>query len=110
MENAIAQQLVAHEFDLYYYDKQKIGEVDFLLQDGKSIVPLEAKSGKDFRRHATLDNLLAVPAWHLKSAYVVCTCNIEQAGEVTYLPWYALAFIKKIGLPDSLIIDMSEFA
>ncbi|MBX9033480.1 ATP-binding protein [Gordonibacter massiliensis (ex Traore et al. 2017)] len=108
LENAIAQQLVAHGFDLYYYDKQKIGEVDFLLQDGKSIVPLEAKSGKDFRQHAALDNLLAMQEWHLDSAYVLCTCNIEQAEKVVYLPWYALVCIEPIGLPSSFVIDMSE--
>lgn len=110
LENAIAQQLTAHEFDLYYYDKQKIGEVDFLLQDGKNLVPLEAKSGKDFRRHAALDNLLAVEAWQFDGAFVVCTCNIEQEGETTYLPWYALMCIQKAGLPESYIVDMSELA
>lgn len=109
LENAIAQQLAAHGFGLYYYDKPKIGEVDFLLQNGKDIVPLEAKSGKDFRRHAALDNLLDVREWHFNSAYVVCTCNIEQEEEVTYLPWYALACIERTGLPDSFVVDMSEF-
>lgn len=110
LENAIAQQLVAHKFDLYYYDKQKIGEVDFLLQDGTNIIPLEAKSGKDFRKHAALDNLISVKEWRLDSAYVLCTCNIEQAEEVTYLPWYALISMERTNLPSSLVIDMSEFA
>ncbi|WP_080797489.1 ATP-binding protein [Arabiibacter massiliensis] len=109
LENAIAQQLVAHDFDLYYYDKQRVGEVDFLLQDGKSIVPLEAKSGRDFRKHAALDNLLAVQEWRLSSAFVVCSCNIEQKSKVTYLPWYALICIEKPELPESFVVDMNEF-
>lgn len=60
LENVIAQQLRANGFELFYYGKSKIGEVDFVLQKGSRIVVLEAKSGKGYRRHKALDNLMVV--------------------------------------------------
>ena len=75
LENVLAQELVAHGFDLFYYDKSKIGEIDFILQKGSKILPIEAKSGKDFTAHKALDNLLAVKEWQLSSAVVLCQEN-----------------------------------
>lgn len=32
-ETAVAQELKAHGYDLYYYDNKKNGEVDYLIDD-----------------------------------------------------------------------------
>ena len=86
LENVLAQELVAHGFDLFYYDKSKIGEIDFILQKGSKILPIEAKSGKDFTAHKALDNLLAVKEWQLSSAVVLCQENAGGgAGDATGL-------------------------
>lgn len=106
LENAIAQQLSAGGFNLFYYDKSKIGEVDFLLQKGRRVVPLEAKSGTDCRKHAALDNLMAVDEWSLEEALVLCRENVERSGATTYLPWYAAAFLKQDALPASFIVEL----
>ena len=46
-ENAVAQELRAHGFDLYYYNSKKLGELDFLIQDRNDhVLPIEVKSGK----------------------------------------------------------------
>lgn len=106
LENAVAQQLAAGGFDLFYYDKSKIGEVDFLLQKGRKVVPLEAKSGADCRKHRALDNLMSVGEWSLEDALVLCRENVERSGVFTYLPWYAIAFLKQDTLPASFIVEV----
>lgn len=103
LENALAQEFSAHGFGLYYYDKQRLGEVDFLLQRGSHVLPIEAKSGADFRCHASLDNLLAVSEWNLSGAIVLCSSNVERQGTTTYLPWYAAAFIEQAPAMSGLV-------
>lgn len=104
LENVIAQQLVARGFKLFYYDKSKIGEIDFLMQRGSHVVALEAKSGGDYMRHKALDNLMPVGEWGLEEAIVLCGANVSRQGGVKYLPWYAVAFFEQESLPDSLIV------
>ena len=95
LENALAQEFSAHGFKLYYFDRQRLGEVDFLLQRNARVLPVEAKSGKDFRAHAALDNLLDVAEWDLDEAIVFCSGNVKRDGKVTYLPWYAASFLEQ---------------
>ena len=102
LENVIAQQLVANGFKLFYYDKSKIGEVDFLAQRGSRVVPLEAKSGTDYKRHKALDNLMAVGEWGLEEAVVLCRSNVSVQDGIKYLPWYAVTFFEQEKLPSSL--------
>lgn len=104
LENVLAQQLVANGFKLFYYDKSKIGEVDFVLQRGPKVLPLEAKSGADYTVHRALDNLMAVGEWGLEDAVVLCGGNVSSRGGVRYLPWYAVAFIEQERLPESFVV------
>ena len=106
LENVIAQQLVASGFKLFYYDKCKIGGIDFLMQRGSRVVPLEAKSGGDYTRHKALDNLMAVGEWGLEEAIVLCGANVSKQGGVKYLPWYAVSFLEQESLPESLIVKV----
>lgn len=43
-ENAVAQQLLANDFDPYFCKKSKVGELDFLIELSGKVVPIEAKS------------------------------------------------------------------
>ncbi len=104
LENVVAQELLAHGFSLSYFDKSKIGEVDFVLQRGSTILPVEAKSGSDFKVHRALDNLMEVGEWALDRAVVLCNGNVEKDGRVTYLPWYAVSFIEQERLPESYVV------
>ncbi len=106
LENAIAQQLVVNGFDLYYYDKVKIGEIDFLVQKGSRVIPLEAKSGSDCKKHTALNNLMAVEEWQLEEALVLCGENVMKEGCVKYLPWYAVSFFKQDTLPAQFIVEV----
>ena len=59
-ENAAAQELKAHGFDLYYFNSKKQGEVDFLIEYNGDVLPVEIKSGKDHSKHAAINNLLRI--------------------------------------------------
>ena len=89
-ENMVAQELTAHGFDdLYYYNSKKLGELDFLIQDRiDNVIPLEIKSGKGYKRHRALDNVLAADTYHIQQGYVLGPDNVSVSGRVTYLPIY----------------------
>ena len=109
LENAMAQAIKANGFNLNYFDSKKYGEIDFVIQNGMQADLLEIKSGKDYKTHAALKKILAVPDWHFGQALVFCRGNIEQNGGVTYLPWYMIMFYKPRRLPQStkFEIDLS---
>ena len=105
LENTIAQELAANGFNLFYYDKSKIGEVDFLLQEGSRVLPLEAKSGKDFISHKALDNLMGVEEWGLEEAVVLSGENVTIKDNVKYLPWYAVSFLQNWDVGRPMIVE-----
>ena len=107
LENAVAQELVAHGFDLRYFDKAKYGEVDFIIEKGSAVLPLEAKSGKGHEKHKALDNIMAVQEWSIEKAVVLCRENVHERDGVLYLPWYAAMFIEKDRGPQK--IDLAAF-
>ena len=90
-ENLIAQELTAHDFKLYYYQTNKRGEVDFVIEDSRGeVVPIEVKSGRYYHAHAALDNILETPAYKISKSVVFSKGNIERKGKVLYLPFYAI--------------------
>jgi predicted AAA+ superfamily ATPase len=90
-ENYVAQELAVHGFPLHYFTKRGVGELDLVTErrDG-SVIVFEVKSGKGYRRHAAIDNALAVSDYHIDEAYVLAECNIERDDRITYLPIYAV--------------------
>ena len=68
-------------------------EVDFLIQKENTIVPIEVKSGRDYRRHASLDRLMATSSRHEKRALVLSPYNVEVAEQIDYLPLYMVMFL-----------------
>ena len=93
-ENVVAQELHAAGFELHYYKNKKRGELDFLVENiqGK-IFPIEVKSGKDYKRHNALSNLLNADEYHLEEGFVLCEDNVNRNGKITYLPIYLAGFL-----------------
>ena len=60
---------------------------------GDRVVPLEVKSGKDYRRHSALDNALKTPNWGIERAVVLHEGNVERELGVDYLPAYMAMFL-----------------
>lgn len=95
-ENVAAQEFRAHGFELFYYQTKNIGEIDFVLQTKSGDVLLcEIKSGKDYRRHSALNNLLDTKNYSITNALVFHEGNCEKKGPITYLPIYAVDFLAK---------------
>lgn len=94
-ENAAAQELKAHGFDLYYFNSKKQGELDFLLEHQGNVLPIEIKSGKDYKKHAALSNVMANAAYAIPEAFVFHNGNISTSERVSYYPIYMLMFIQK---------------
>ena len=92
-EAVVAKELDAHGYSLYYYNNKKRGEVDFLIEQGNKVIPIEVKSGKDYRRHVALDNLLRDYA-DIPYGYVLTNDNVSVNGKKIYLPIYMLLFIQ----------------
>ena len=108
-ENVAAEELTAHGFALYYYNSKKFGELDFVIEAGGKVLPIEIKSGKDYYRHNAMDNVLKQSDYGIEEGYVFCGGNIEQIDKITYFPIYMLMFLQKKELPESLIykLDLS---
>ena len=108
-ENVAAEELTAHGYTLYYYNSKKFGELDFVIEAGGKVLPIEIKSGKDYYRHNAMDNVLKQSDYGIEEGYVFCGGNIEQIDKITYFPIYMLMFLQKKELPESLIytLDLS---
>ena len=104
-ENAVAQQLLANGFDPYFCKRSKMGELDFLIELGGKVVPIEVKSGKGYKSHKALDNYMEITEYHLDKAYVFSIFNIEKEGNITYLPIY-MSYLLKEPKIDKLIVDL----
>ncbi len=92
-ENAVAEELHAHGFPLYYFNSKKQGEIDFLLESPEGIIPVEVKSGKDYERHNALNSLVLNQEYGIKKAYVLCDDNVHRTGIIEYVPIYMTMFI-----------------
>jgi len=93
VENCIADLLVKRGYRLFYWDIKGRLEVDFLIQRDTIIVPIEVKSGCDYRRHASLDRLMAIPTRHEKRAVVLSPYNVAVTEQIDYLPLYMVMFL-----------------
>ncbi len=94
-ENAVAMELNAHGFAdrLFYFSSKKQGEIDFLVEYKDGLLPLEIKSGKGYKRHLALDNLLSSKEYGIKEAFIFGNCNVERKGNRTYFPIYMIDFL-----------------
>jgi len=102
-ENYVAQELAAHGFNLRYFTKHKLGEIDFVVEDNAgSIIALEVKSGNSYKTHAALSNALKVAEYGIDDALVLAETNVETRGEVTYLPLYATMVLQADSLRPTL--------
>ncbi len=105
LENVFAQQLKSNGFTLHYLNKSNIGELDFVVQQENKVIPIEIKSGKDYKSHKALNNALNINSWSLNKGIVFCMNNIQKDNNIVYLPWYMIMFFKQKTLQD-LKIDL----
>jgi len=105
LENVYAQELISKGFEVRFMNK-KFGEIDFIIQNNGKAVPLEIKSGSNYKKHPALNNVLAIDEWKLKQAIVFCEGNIVHEDSITYLPWYMILFMKKDEVQTNTIFEV----
>ncbi|MCR5179465.1 MAG: AAA family ATPase [Lachnospiraceae bacterium] len=93
-ENAVAQELYSRRFPIYYYNSNRLGELDFVIEYEGKILPIEVKSGKDYTTHSAINNCMNNREFGIDEAFVFANCNIERTDRVTYLPIYMIMFLE----------------
>ncbi len=97
-ENAVAQELAAHGHTLAFSKRRSESntyglEVDFILADGKHLIPVEVKSGEKSSSHKSLDVFMETYGRKVDRAYVVHSKNLRVDGKVVYIPIYMTMFL-----------------
>ena len=93
-ENYVAQELAARGMPLYYFKSKAAGELDFLVENSlERVLPIEVKSGKTYKRHRALKNVLEIGNYSIDEALVLCEENIEVDGKIVYAPMYCTMFM-----------------
>jgi predicted AAA+ superfamily ATPase len=107
-ENAVVCELVNKGFKVYYYNSNRLGELDFVVEYQNKLLPIEVKSGKDYTIHSALSHCINNPEYDIDEAFVFANCNIERKDKVTYLPIYMACFMEKNSTFD-VIVKKIEF-
>ena len=105
-ETVVAQELKAHGYELKYYDNKAKGEVDYLVDDydNLTVLPIEVKSGKDYKDHRALNRFVDNEEYNIKRAVVLSNdSEIVVKDKISYLPIYYSMFFKP-STPESIII------
>lgn len=107
-ENAVAQELVAHGLEPYYYNNKKRGELDFVIESGGKVLPVEVKSGKDYESHRALSNIMDCKEYNLAEAVVFNNDNMRVEGKIVYAPVYMTMFLERdYTAPTCYKVDLS---
>lgn len=101
-ENVVAQELLSKGHKLYYFNSKKQGELDFVLELSGKVVPLEIKSGKDYKRHSALNNVLSNTEYGIEEAYVFSEGNVEVVEKRIYMPIYMIMFLEDCPLENTV--------
>ncbi len=97
-ENFVAAELRKHGYHLHYYDRKSRQELDFVLAENNRVTIVEVKSGNDYRRHASVDTVLAEQHNQIGKVMVFSKFNLLQEDNVLYFPLYMASFLQAGGL------------
>ena len=66
------------------------------------MLPIEVKSGKDYKVHSALDRFIATPDYHISRAVVLSNeQKVYDDKGITYMPVYYVMFFKNLSVADS---------
>lgn len=107
-ENAVAQELIAKGIAAYYFSSKKQGEIDFVIERNGVVCPIEVKSGKDYKRHSALENILSEKNYNIEEAFVFSNANVETVEKRIYMPVYMCMFLEDTPLRGAIYkLDLS---
>ena len=87
VENYVADQLRVHHSELYYWDSAHTAEVDFVVQDGDKIIPVEVKSSAHTRsRSLSVYKEKYAPSYTIR----ISAKNFGFENQIKSVPLYAV--------------------
>jgi len=93
-ENCVAAMLAKKDIPLYYYDKKSRMELDFVFNEDNGLSVIEVKSGKEYKRHASLDHATEIAENRLNRRIVLSKYNVEKSDDgIIYYPLYMALFL-----------------
>ena len=87
-ENYVAEQLVANGLNLYYWESNGKGEIDFLLQTDKGVIPIECKSGEHVRSKSLSASY--IPKYQPRYSIRISGKNFGFENNIKSVPLYAV--------------------
>ena len=76
--------------------------MDFVIEVDGEIIPLEIKSGKDYKKHSALRNVLDSEKNSVESAIVFSNNNLEEEGHILYAAIYMVMCVKEQKMTDTV--------
>ena len=95
-ETAVAQELRAHGHNLYYYDRRKIGEIDYLIDDydNLSVLPIEIKSARDNYEYSALPKIVKTKEDRISKGFVFSNKKeVKEENDIIHFPIYYIMFV-----------------
>ena len=72
---------------------KKNGEIDFVIEKNGKVIPIEVKSGKEYKRHSAINNILKINNYNIDEVVVFNNENVSLKEKVLYLPIYMVGYI-----------------
>ena len=90
-ENYVAQTLVSHGSELYYWTSGNMAEIDFLINSSNGIIPVEVKAAENVRSRSLL---VYIEKYHPNYAIRVSARNFGFVDGIKSVPLYAVHCIE----------------
>ncbi len=91
-ENYVANELKAKEISLYYWAKNQVAEIDFLIDTSQGVIPIEVKASEN-KKSRSLNYFMERNK--TKLAYRISANNFGLANNIKSIPLYAVFCIEK---------------
>jgi len=94
-ENIVGEMLVKAGYDLYFYrDDSKKLEMDFMIRDTNSLIPIEVKANDNAT--VSLNNLISNNLYKdIKYGIKLCNKNIGFNGKFYTFPYFLTFLLKR---------------
>ena len=97
VENVVAQCIRSNGHKVLFYVEysehgKPVMEIDFLIRKDKKVIPIEAKSGKNFAAKS-LVNFKKKFTNRVGVQYILYDGDIKRDGEIIYLPYYIASIL-----------------
>lgn len=65
-------------------NSKRFGEFDFVIEYKGRALPIEIKSGKDYKQHSALSNIMEILNDSIDEAFIFTNYNVETEGSYIY--------------------------